>query len=236
MSSFWERLKISIEAKLNKLMERFEDPIEQLDYAYAKMVQQLHNVNVALARAIAARKRLEFEVDEIEERVKKLDENAKDALKLGKDDLAKKALERKHVLLLQKEKIEGKISEMKEEEEELKRARDDLQSKVEMFKLRKERLKAEYESAKAQAEVKEMLTGFGDKVVNVARIVDRVEARIRDLEARSAAIDELVAVGGTLDVLEPEERDEIERELEKAKVEVEVEQELKKLREELSGG
>ncbi|HDD69121.1 MAG TPA: PspA/IM30 family protein [Candidatus Korarchaeota archaeon] len=236
MTGFWERLKVSIEAKLNKLMERFEDPIEQLDYAYAKMVQQLHNVNMALARAVTARKRLEFEVEEIEEKIARLDKNAKEAMKIGREDLARKALERKHVLLLQKERIEEKIEEMKKEEEDLKKVRDDLESKVEMFRARKEQLKAEYESAKAQAEVKEMLTGFGDEVVNVARIVDRADSKIKELEARSAAIDELIAVGGTLDVLEPEERDEIERELERARIESSIEEELKKLKEEVSGG
>ncbi len=233
MTSFWDRLKASIEAKLNKLLDNFEDPREQLDYAYDKLVQQLHNVDMSLARAIAARKKLEFELERINEKISDLEEKARRALKLGREDLARKALERKHVLMNQKEVLERKIADMKEDEEKLKEIRDKLKTKVDLFKAKKEQLKAEYEVSKAQVEVQEMITGLGDDMASAGMAIERAESKIEEMKARAAALDELLATGGALDVLEPEEKDEIEKELDKIKIESSVEEELKKLKAEL---
>jgi len=235
MSGFWDRLRANVEAKLNRLFDRFEDPREQLDYAYDKLVQQLHNVEMALSRAIAARKKLEFELGRLDERIKDMDDKAKRALKAGREDLAKQALERKLVLVQQRETISKRIDEMKQDEEKLLALRDNLKTKIELFKAKKEQLKAEYEASKAQVEVQRMITGLSDDFASAARIIERSEEKISDMKARAAAIDELIATGGALDLLEPEERDAIERELGKIEMQSQLEEELKKLKEEIGG-
>ena len=233
MTGFWDRLVATIEAKLNKLLDRFEDPREQLDYAYDKLVQQLHDVDMALARAITARKKLEFNAERIREKMKNLDEKARRALELGREDLARKILERKHILQAELKNLEEKIADMKEDEEKLKEVRETLQTRIELFKAKKEQLKAEYEVSKAQVEVKESLSGLSKDVVTAARAIERAESKVEDMKARAAAIDELVAASGELDLLEPEERDEIERELKTLEIEKAVEEDLAKLKEEL---
>ncbi len=233
MPGFWDRLKTSIEAKLNKLLDNFEDPREQLDYAYDKLVQQLHDVEMALSRAITARKKLEFELERMDERINDLDDKAKRAMKLGREDLARKALERKLVLMSQRKTLEEKIKEMKEDEEKLMEVRDKLKTKIDLFKAKKEQLKAEYEASKAQVEVQEMVTGLSDDFASAAEIIDRAENKVNDMKARAAALDELVATGGALDVLEPEEKDEIEKELDKVELNSQLEEEMKKLKEEV---
>jgi phage shock protein A len=235
MSGFWDRLRANVEAKLNRLFDRFEDPREQLDYAYDKLVQQLHNVEMALSRAIAARKKLEFELERLDERIKDMDDKAKRALKAGREDLAKQALERKLVLVQQRETISKRIDEMKQDEEKLLALRDNLKTKIELFKAKKEQLKAEYEASKAQVEVQGMITGLSDDFASAARIIERSEEKISDMKARAAAIDELIATGGALDLLEPEERDAIEKELGKIEMQSQLEEELKKLKEEVGG-
>ncbi|MCD6349150.1 MAG: PspA/IM30 family protein [Candidatus Korarchaeota archaeon] len=235
LPGFWERLKTSIEAKLNKLLDSFEDPREQLDYAYDKLVQQLHNVEMALSRAITARKKLEFELERIDEKIEDLEEKARRAMKAGREDLARKALERKLVLAQQKKILKERIADMKEDEEKLMEIRDKLKVKIDLFKAKKEQLKAEYEASKAQVEVQEMVTGLSDDFTSAAEIIERAESRIDGMKARAAALDELVATGGALDILEPEEKDEIERELGKIELESQLEEELKKLKKEMGG-
>ncbi len=235
MHGFWERLKTSIEAKLNKLLDNFEDPREQLDYAYDKLVQQLHDVEMALSRAITARKKLEFELERIDEKIEDLDDKAKRALRAGREDLARKALERKLVLVRQKKILEERIADMKEDEEKLLEVRDKLKTKIDLFKAKKEQLKAEYEASKAQVEVQEMVTGLSEDFTSAAEIIERAEDKVNEMKARAAALDELVATGGALDVLEPEEKDEIERELGKIELQSELEEELRKLKEEVGG-
>ncbi len=233
LSSFWDRLKTNIEAKLNKLLDNFEDPREQLDYAYNKLVQQLHDVEMALSRAITARKKLEFELESMNERISDLDGKAKRAMRLGREGLARKALERKLVLISQKKTLEEKIKEMKEDEENLMEVRDKLKTKIDLFKAKKEQLKAEYEASKAQVEVQGMVTGLSNDFASAAEIVDRAESKVNDMKARAAALDELVATGGALDVLEPEEKDEIEKKLDKIELNSQLEEEMKKLKEEV---
>ncbi|RDD53650.1 MAG: PspA/IM30 family protein [Candidatus Korarchaeota archaeon NZ13-K] len=235
MSGFWDRLRVNIEAKLNKLFDRFEDPREQLDYAYDKLVQQLHNVEIALSRAIAARKKLEFELERLDERIKDMDEKARRALKAGREDLAKQALERKLVLSQQREVLEKRINEMREDEEKLLTVRDNLRTKIDLFKAKKEQLKAEYEASKAQVEVQGMVTGLSDEFASVARIIERSEEKVNDMKARAAALDELIATGGALDLLEPEEKDVIERELGKIELKAQLEEEMRRLKEEVGG-
>lgn len=235
MSGFWDRLRVNIEAKLNKLFDRFEDPREQLDYAYDKLVQQLHNVEIALSRAIAARKKLEFELERLDERIKDMDEKARRALKAGREDLAKQALERKLVLSQQREALEKRINEMREDEEKLLTVRDNLRTKIDLFKAKKEQLKAEYEASKAQVEVQGMVTGLSDEFASVARIIERSEEKVNDMKARAAALDELIATGGALDLLEPEEKDVIERELGKIELKAQLEEEMRRLKEEVGG-
>jgi len=235
LAGFWDRLKASIEAKLNKLLDNFEDPREQLDYAYDKLIQQLHNVEMALSRAITARKKLEFELERINERIEDLEDKARRALQAGREDLAKKALERKYVLTSQKKALEERIADMKEDEENLIEVRDKLRIKVDLFKAKKEQLKSEYEASKAQVEVQEMLTGLSDDFSSAARVIERAESKVDEMKARAAALDELIATGGALDILEPEEKDEIERELGKIEMQSEIEEELRKLKEQLGG-
>lgn len=235
MSGFWERLRVSVEAKLNKLFDRFEDPREQLDYAYDKLVQQLHNVEIALSRAIAARKKLEFELSRIDEKIKDMDDKAMRALKAGREDLAKQALERKLVLSQQRSALEKRIEEMKADEEKLLSVRDNLKTKIDLFKAKKEQLKAEYEASKAQVEVQGMVTGLSEDFASAARIIERSEEKVNDMKARAAALDELIATGGALDLLEPEEKDVIERELGKIELQAQLEEELRRLKEKVGG-
>ncbi len=234
MTGFWDRLAATIEAKLNKLLNVFEDPREQLDYAYDKLIQQLHDVDMALARAITARKKLEFTRNRMKERMDDLEDKAKRALRMGREDLAKKALERRAVLAAQMKDLDRRIEEMKEDEEQLKQVRETLRTKIDMFRAKKEQLKAEYEVAKAKVDVKESLSGLGGDIASAGRAIERAEERVQEMQARSAAIDELVAAGGELDMLEGEEKDEIERELSKVEIESAVSEELERLKAELS--
>ena len=80
-----------------------------------------------------------------------------------------------------------------------------------------------------------MLTGLSDDFSSAARVIERAESKVDEMKARAAALDELIATGGALDILEPEEKDEIERELGKIEMQSEIEEELRKLKEQLGG-
>jgi phage shock protein A len=92
-------------------------------------------------------------------------------------------------------------------------------------------MKARYEAAEASARVSEAFTGASDEMENVGRAIERAEERTEEMEARSAALDELRESGALDDVLS--DKDDIDRELESLHGDREVEAELETLRAEM---
>ena len=96
-----------IEAKINKLLNRLEDPNETLDLSYEKMVAGLQEVKSHLADVVTEQKHLEQKVEQVKNAIADRDNQARAALQIGKEDLAKSALELKmqettHLQQLQK--------------------------------------------------------------------------------------------------------------------------------------
>ena len=89
------RFSTVVKAKINKLLDKAEDPGETLDYSYQKQLENLQNVKKGIADIVTAKKRLQMQSSKIEQSVVKLDTQARQALAAGREDLARQALERK---------------------------------------------------------------------------------------------------------------------------------------------
>ena len=89
------RMSTVIKAKINKLLDKAEDPSETLEYSYAKQMELLQNVKKGIADVVTAKKRLQLQQQKLEQQVVKLDTQARQALAAGREDLARTALERK---------------------------------------------------------------------------------------------------------------------------------------------
>src|SRR5213596_3257746 len=91
------RFSTVIKAKINKLLDRAEDPGETLEYSYQKQIELLQNVKKGIADVVTSKKRLQLQEQKLQEQMVKLDTQARTALAQGKEDLARMALERKNV-------------------------------------------------------------------------------------------------------------------------------------------
>src|SRR5215217_8277214 len=89
------RFSTVVKAKISKMLDRAEDPQETLDYSYEKQLELLQNVKKGIADVVTSKKRLQLQTGKLEQRVVKLDTQARQALSAGKEDLARTALERK---------------------------------------------------------------------------------------------------------------------------------------------
>ena len=83
-----------LNAKANKALDAAEKPDEMLDLSYEQMLDQITKVRQALVTIAASRKRIELQ-EQLQHSVDHLQEQAKTALSLGKEDLAREALTRK---------------------------------------------------------------------------------------------------------------------------------------------
>src|SRR5579872_4359671 len=95
--SLFGRTKTIVEAKMSKVLDKAEDPNETLDYSYEKQLQLLQNVRRSLADLVTSKRRLQLEHDKTQANLDHLDEQAKQALAQGREDLAREALQRKVV-------------------------------------------------------------------------------------------------------------------------------------------
>jgi phage shock protein A len=228
------RMETVIKSKMNKVLNKMEDPRETLDYSYEKQLELLQNVKRGVAEVTTSKKRLQLQRAKLTQNVDKLDGQAKDAISANRDDLARLALERKAALVQQIEGIDREITELEKQEEKLITAEKRLSTKVEIFRTRKESIKAQYSAAEAQVKVNESVTGISEEMADVGLALERAENKTEEMKARADAIDELMEAGTLQDLTSS--KDDIDRELSKIKSQGNVESELAKLKAEAGKG
>ena len=225
------RMGTVVKAKMNKLVDKMEDPRETLDYSYQKQLELLQNVKRGVAEVTTSKKRLELQKAKLNLNIDKLSTQALGAVKAGREDLARIALERKNGLISQVQSLDQQINDLNTEQEKLQATEKRLSAKVESFRTKKETIKAQYSAAEAQVKITESVTGISEEMADVGLAVQRAEEKTEDMKARSAALDELLEAG-TLDDFTGGE-DDIEKELAKISATSNIESELESLKEEV---
>jgi phage shock protein A len=181
----------------------------------------------------SSRKRVELQINQLQQSSDKLDRQARDALAAGREDLARDALTRKAGVQGQLSDLNGQYSSLQGEEEKLTAASRGLQAKVDAFRTRKETIKATYTAAEAQTRINEAFTGISEEMGDVGMAIQRAEDKTAQMQARAGAIDELMA-SGALDDAVGGKRDDIQSELDMMSASSDVERELAMLKGELT--
>ena len=228
---FLERMSAVVQAKMNKIMNRIEDPREVLEVSYEKQLQLLQNVKRGVAEVTTSKKRLELQKAKLQMNIDKLDGQAKEAIAASREDLARKALESKALMQAQLNTLEGEINELNNQQQKLQAAETRLATKVEAFRTKKETIKAQYTAADAQVKITESVTGISEEMADVGLAVQRAEEKTEDMKARSAALDELLESGTLTDY---SGGDEIESELARVKAKNTVDDEMARLKAEMN--
>lgn len=122
-----------------------------LDYAYQRQLEMLTRVRRAVADVATARKRLELQIQQLEEVVRKLQAQRE----TGGDALASQARARQPVVAAQLADLRRQYASVRGEEERLNAASLRLQLKVDDFRIRKEAIKAADAAAEAAAEAEQ---------------------------------------------------------------------------------
>jgi phage shock protein A len=230
MSGVMKRMGMIFRAKANKALDRAEDPRETLDYSYQKQLELLQKVRRGVADVATSRKRLELQLNQLQNQSTKLEDQGRKALALGREDLAREALSRRAALQQQVTDLETQHQTLQGEEEKLTLAAQRLQAKVDAFRTKKETIKATYTAAEAQTRINEAMSGIGEEMGDVGMAIQRAEDKTAQMQARAGAIDELIASGALDDVSAVNSGDDITRELESMSSQVDVEAELARLK------
>jgi phage shock protein A len=226
----WQRFSLIFRSKANKALDRAEDPRETLDYSYQRQLDLLSKVRRGVADVATSRKRVELQINQLEQQSTKLQDQAQKAISMDREDLAREALTRKSGLTTQISDLKAQHAQLQGEEEKLTLAQQRLQAKVESFRTRKETIKATYTAAEAQTRINEAMSGIGDEMGDVGAAIQRAEDKTAQMQARAGAIDELIASGALDDVSATNSGDDITRELDAMSSQAEVEAELAALK------
>lgn len=182
--------------KLKKGLETLTAPAEdpRLTYAqtYDRQQALLGKVQKALADIGATKLRLERNTLEVQAKLPQLEHQARQALREGREDLARLVLRRHQLVASELDRLQTQLFEIEQEEQRLWLTEQRLSSEIEAFYARQEFIEARYSAAEAQVRIGEALGGISEDLSELGRAMEQAERKSEYMEARAAAIDRLV--------------------------------------------
>jgi phage shock protein A len=213
-----DRISRLIRANLNDLLRRAEDPEKIIEQAVLDMKEALKEAREQVAAAMAEAKRLEREVESHLKEAALWEEKAKEALKAGREDLAKEALRRRKRALDLAEGFKAQLEEQKGLTDRLMTQLKALEAKIDEAEARKKLLLARKKGVEAAEAVRRMESRLERHPALEA--FEEMEARILAMEDRHEALKEL-------------DGQDLDKELSALFADKEVEEELLRLKREL---
>jgi phage shock protein A len=213
-----DRISRLIRANLNDLLRRAEDPEKIIEQAVLDMKEALKEARKQVAAAMAEAKRLEREVESHLKEAALWEEKAKEALKAGREDLAKEALRRRKRALDLAEGFKAQLEEQKGLTDRLMTQLKALEAKIDEAEARKKLLLARKKGVEAAEAVRRMESRLEGHPALEA--FEEMEARILAMEDRHEALKEL-------------DGQDLDKELSALSADKEVEEELLRLKREL---
>jgi len=226
--SLSNRLAMIFKSKANSALDRAEDPRETLDYSYEKQLEMLAQVRRGVVDVATSRKRLELQIQKLQDSADRVQQQAAQAVGAGREDLAREALTRRAGVQQQLLDLQRQQEDLKQQEDKLVTASQRLQAKVDAFRTRKETIKANYSAAEAQSRIGEAVSGISEEMGDVGLAVQRAEDKTARLQARAGAIDGLIESGALEDF--SGSSDPVQLELDRISSNSDVEAELARLK------
>lgn len=225
---FFSRFMLIVRAKSNAALNGAEDPVQMLEYVDDQQRDMLRRLKQGIIEVAISKRQLQQHVDSLEVRIPQLEEQARQAMSLGREDLSRIALERKQTALVELERLTEQVAGVEQEEQKLIGSEQRLASRIDEFKMRRRTLSARYSAAEAQVAVKEALTGVSGDFADLSMALGRAEEKIEYMIARASAVDDLIDSSG-MTTFANSSVDVVERELRELTSRYSVEDELKAL-------
>ncbi len=214
-----DRIGRLLKANINELISKAEDPKLIIEQALRDMREAYQDARNEVAEAMAQQSKIERERDMNRRQSEEYDGKARDALKMGREDLAREALNRKSTFEQVAAGFENQVAQNSSTIEELKNQLHALDQKISEMEAKKELLQARQQTAEATQKL-EKVSGF-DKAEGASAAFDEMEKRVAGMEDKSKAMSELRR-GGDLDaqLAELGKKSEVEDALAKMKKEM----------------
>jgi phage shock protein A len=187
----FERIGLIIRANINDLLTRAEDPEKIINQTIMDMHQAQYEARMEVAQAIAEGKKLERDLEAQRREAASWLEKAEQALKAGREDLAREALRRKKAAQDLADGLAEQLESHNATVEKLKTQLRALDAKIAEAERKRQLLIARQRRAQAQETVGAALSRTDTRKAFAA--FERMESKISQREDRLAAEAELAA-------------------------------------------
>jgi len=210
-------------ANVNSALDKLEDPVKLIDQVLRELDADVAKVTTAVTSQIAVEKRFERELNEAKEAVAKREAQARQALSIGNEELAREALSDKKRHEEKVAKLQVSYDSAKQSSEKLRNQLQEMKERVNEMKDQRGTLIAQAEAAKAQERINKTMTGVGtdDAAATFAKMEEKILKMRDQAEAAQALADDNRDLDNKLDQMMRSTKDlEIDDELAKLKAEL----------------
>jgi phage shock protein A len=213
-----DRVSTLLRANINDLLDRAENPEVMIDQILRDMESGIGDARRQVASMIAQEKELEMDLGETEKLATAWRDKAKRAVGAGKDDLAREALRRQKNNEENAKLYSEQLAVQEQAVTKLKSQLGQLESKYQSTLSQRDAMIARQRRARAQRQVAEAMGQLSP--IDPSGDLERLERKIRQDEARAAAMIELEDTSLDAQFAELDYDADIENELEALKSEV----------------
>jgi phage shock protein A len=190
----FDRIGRVLRSNITATVNAAEDPEKILEQTVVDMQEDLVKLRQAVAGAIASQKRLEQQYNQAQTQANEWYRRAQLALQKGDETLAREALARKQTFATTATSLKQQLDQSSGQVETMRKGMTGLESKIAEAKTKKDMLKARARAAKATEQITQAMGQID--TASAMSTFDRMEEKVLELEARSAAVSELA--GDTL--------------------------------------
>ncbi|MGQ9819132.1 MAG: PspA/IM30 family protein [Candidatus Kapaibacteriales bacterium] len=186
----FSRIADIFKANVNDALDKAENAEKMLKQMVLEMEESVNKATLAVANAIANEKSLEKKIEKEKRSIEEWENKARQALQLGREDLARAALERKVIAEKTLNYLQPVYALAKETTNKLRNQLAQLKTKLEEAKARQSSLIARSQSAKAQKQIAKMMSGVGSDAFSK---FDKLEEKVEKSEAEALAFEQLTS-------------------------------------------
>lgn len=186
-----DRAKLIVKAQISDLLTKLEDGQKTRQLALEEVRDDIRGIKSLVVSAIADLKLIERQIEETDSEAEKWEERAAFALQKSEEDLARRALSRKHELTRRAERYRDQLTAQRDTIDTLRSSLKSLESKLDEMRFDTARLDVQEKLSRQSTHGATSGSNYvtGDSAFDA---YDRMVEQVRDLEAHAEAIDELM--------------------------------------------
>jgi phage shock protein A len=221
--NFFRRLFKIGQANANAILDQWDDPIKMIDQILRELDEDIAKVTAAVTTQMAVEKRFECELQETIETIEKRDLQARRALEMGDENLARQALIDKKRHADKKAALQAGYDKAKAISIQLRKQLDEMKAKAEEMKTERSVLLAQSQAASAKKKFYRAMSGVGSGSLSANFM--RLKEKVQQMHDEADAARELAEANKTLDeqfaeLMRDSEKQSIEEELEALRAEI----------------